>query len=342
MPKKTTKPKSKVAASQKTVQAAPSRSIFSRPFMITFIAIFCIIGGYLIYNASQAASYVELRIGGYCVDSSNIENCDSSNPNRVWEYMSGTFAIKSQAGDCLDDWNAASQNKPVSQGGIRAYVHYTTCYGDTNQKWHWDGSHIISNASSGCLNGLGGTTTPGTQLGVYACNSGSNENFSQSSVNVGGSTPPATSTPKSTPPPTTSSYRDPFRNVPDLTFERVDQGVDFGGSGPVYAIGDGVIDYIYAPAGSGWGSRNIFVKYRFSDGSKSGQYVYVAEDCSPTVSMGQRVNSGTVICDMYNGGSGIETGWAQASGDLPLTQGGGATSGGYSFQSFLESLDVHM
>ena len=49
-------------------------------------------------------------------------------------------------------------------------------------------------------------------------------------------------------------YLNPLRDVPDLTLERIDQGVDFNGSGPVFALGDGVVlaasaDY---PGLGGW------------------------------------------------------------------------------------------
>ncbi len=192
---KTKKSKSKSSRSQaKTITFGRSWLVLSRrPFLslmtLAFAVLFVAVGGYLIYNATRAASsYVELRAGnlnGYCVDSSNIENCDSSNPNRVWLYMSGNFAIKSEAGLCLDDWNHGVQTQNGTK--YRVPVHYTTCYGDTDQEWHWSGSRLQSNASGGCLNGLGGTTTPGTPLGVYTCNSGSNELFYETSVNVSSS-----------------------------------------------------------------------------------------------------------------------------------------------------------
>ncbi len=167
---------------------APFKTIMTFAFAVLFVAV----GGYLLYSGSHAASsYVDLRIGnlnGWCIDSSNVESCDTSNPNRVWHYMSGTFAIESEAGQCLDDWNGAVQ----TQAGTthRVYVHYTTCYGDTNQKWHWNGSRLQSDASGGCLNGLGGTTGPNTELGVYTCNGGSNELFYETSVNVAGTPTP--------------------------------------------------------------------------------------------------------------------------------------------------------
>jgi murein DD-endopeptidase MepM/ murein hydrolase activator NlpD len=102
-------------------------------------------------------------------------------------------------------------------------------------------------------------------------------------------------------------YEDPLRAISPLHFGRIDQGVDFSGSGPVYAMGDGVVVNTYA---QGW-PNHVFVSYRLTSGSRAGAYVYVAEDCSPRVHVGQRVTPSTVICHMFNGSSGIETGWAQ-------------------------------
>jgi hypothetical protein len=39
--------------------------------------------------------------------------------------------------------------------------------------------------------------------------------------------------------PAQTGYLNPLRNVSGLIAERVDMGADFGGSGPVYALGDG-------------------------------------------------------------------------------------------------------
>ncbi|HSW80677.1 MAG TPA: RICIN domain-containing protein, partial [Candidatus Saccharimonadales bacterium] len=96
---------------------------------------------------------------------------------------------------CLDDWNGQIQTKPQSQGGVRAYVHYVSCNDNLDQKWYWNGAnnHELRNkASGGCLNALGDSTAPGTPLGVYSCNGGSNEAFFESqqpsSGGSGGST----------------------------------------------------------------------------------------------------------------------------------------------------------
>ena len=42
--------------------------------------------------------------------------------------------------------------------------------------------------------------------------------------------------------------------------------------------------------------------------------VYVAEDIVPAVRQGQRVSATTALGSMYDGGDGIETGWAQPTG----------------------------
>lgn len=123
-------------------------------------------------------------------------------------------------------------------------------------------------------------------------------------------------------------YLNPLRNASDLVLERIDQGVDFSGSGPVYALGDGVVlnssaDY------PGWGGG--WITYQLTDGPAAGLVVYVAEDITPTVQIGQRVTASTVVGDMFEGGDGIETGWSQPGGgnaESQLTVAGGIGGGG--------------
>ena len=66
-------------------------------------------------------------------------------------------------------------------------------------------------------------------------------------------------------------------------------GVDCGGAGPVYALGNGKITSVY---NSGWPGGG-FIGLQLSDGS--GRYVYYAEDISPAVQVGQTVHIGQVI-----------------------------------------------
>jgi murein DD-endopeptidase MepM/ murein hydrolase activator NlpD len=144
-----------------------------------------------------------------------------------------------------------------------------------------------------------------------------------------------------------AGYLDPLRGVSGLIPERIDEGVDFFGSGQIYALGDAVITN--ASSNSGWPGGG-WITYQLTDGPDAGLMVYVAEDVTPTVQVGQHVSSSTVIADMFAGASGIETGWAQPSGvsaesELPEAGGIGAggpfpTRVGVSFDEVLMSLGV--
>jgi len=143
-------------------------------------------------------------------------------------------------------------------------------------------------------------------------------------------------------------YRNPLRSISGLIPERVDMGVDFGGSGPIYALGDGVITNA-TDSNAGWPGGG-WITYRLTDGPASGLMVYVAEDVTPDVQVGQTVTSSTVIATMFNGGAGIETGWAQPDGssaESQLPEAGGIsgqgpfpTEVGLSFEEVLQPLGV--
>jgi hypothetical protein len=143
-------------------------------------------------------------------------------------------------------------------------------------------------------------------------------------------------------------YLDPLRSVSGLFAERIDMGADFGGAGPVYAIGDGVIT---SATGDNWGwPGGGWITYQLTDGPDKGLVVYLAEDVTPTVQVGEAVTPDTVIANMYEGGAGIETGWAMPDGasaesQLPVAGGiGGAgpfpTAVGENFDGLLHALGV--
>ncbi len=115
-----------------------------------------------------------------------------------------------------------------------------------------------------------------------------------------------------------ADYQNPVRDIGGLILERIDQGVDFGGAGPIYAIGPAVITNASGDSG-GWPGGG-WITYQFTSGPAKGEQVYVAEDVRPTVTVGEHVTSSTVIANMFNGGDGIETGWAQPSGDSAESQ----------------------
>jgi hypothetical protein len=143
-------------------------------------------------------------------------------------------------------------------------------------------------------------------------------------------------------------YANPLRDVTGLLPERIDMGVDFGGSGPIYALGNAVITGSTGSSigwpGGGW------ITYRLTDGPAAGLMVFVAEDVKPTVQVGDQVSSSTVIANMFDGGAGIETGWAQPSGasaESQLPEAGAISGGGpfptkigVSFENLLMALGV--
>ena len=78
--------------------------------------------------------------------------------------------------------------------------------------------------------------------------------------------------------------------------------------------------------------------------------VFLAEDVTPDVQVGQHVTSSSVIAAMFDGGDGIETGWAQPTGFTAESQspeaGGIDGNGpfptmiGMNFDQLLQSLGV--
>jgi hypothetical protein len=198
------------------------------------------------------------------------------------------------------------------------------------------GLHVGRSASSGTHPGSG-TTTDGGDSHEGRPDPAPH----QSSVSTGGAEP-------TTREPASAVYNNPLRAISGLIPERIDQGVDFGGTGPIYAIGDAVITSAtsdnYGWPGGGW------ITYRLTDGQAAGLTVFVAEDVVPTVPVGTTVTPHTVIANMFDGGAGIETGWAMASGFTAESQTpeAGSISGagpfptevGLNFEELLQALGV--
>ena len=106
----------------------------------------------------------------------------------------------------------------------------------------------------------------------------------------------------------TAGYRNPLRAIRHLVAMRVDEGVDYGGSGPIYAIGDGVVTSTKGPWPGG-----AYVTYRLTAGRAKGKMVYVAENVTPRVRIGQRVGSSTVVGWLHDAYPDMETGWSADS-----------------------------
>ncbi len=140
---------------------------------------------------------------------------------------------------------------------------------------------------------------------------------------------------------TSGSYANPLRSISALSVSRIDQGVDYMGYGPIYAIGDGTVLSTY---NGGW-PGGTFICYQLTDGPAAGMVVYAAEDINPTVQVGQSVNANTVIGNVYEGPDGIETGWAAPAADgLTMAAANGqyygsnSTAFGANFSQLLQSL----
>ena len=104
-------------------------------------------------------------------------------------------------------------------------------------------------------------------------------------------------------------YLNPLRSVSALVPQEIDQGVDYCGSGPVYAIGNGVVRNVYA---ADWPS-GVFIAYQLSSGPAKGLMVYVAENLTPKVTVGQRVTPLSVVGVVHDARTCMETGWADAT-----------------------------
>jgi hypothetical protein len=158
----------------------------------------------------------------------------------------------------------------------------------------------------------------------------------------------AAATTHSQPKAVATVYLNPLRAVSGLQAQRIDMGADFGGAGPVYALGNAVITNATGNSpgwpGGGW------ITYQLTDGPAKGLVVFLAEDVTPTVQVGQQVTPNTVIANMTNSGAGIETGWAMPDGssaESQLPEAGGIsgqgpfpTAVGINFEHLLEALGV--
>jgi hypothetical protein len=112
----------------------------------------------------------------------------------------------------------------------------------------------------------------------------------------------------------TGGYVNPLAHIQNLKPERIDMGADYSGSGTIVAIGDGQISSIH---NSGW-PNGVFIEEKLTSGQYAGKCWYYSEDITPTVQVGQTVTAGDPIGQMFQGGSGIETGWSVGDGGTTL------------------------
>ncbi len=137
-------------------------------------------------------------------------------------------------------------------------------------------------------------------------------------------------------------YLNPLRQIEALVPQEIDQGVDYCGSGPVYAIGAGVVKNVYA---SDWPS-GVFIAYELTSGPAKGLVVYVAENVTPKVYVGEHLSAQSVVGILHDAKTCMETGWADAGhtdghvmGHFQFN-GKNSTAYGLNFSAFLQVLGV--
>ena len=110
--------------------------------------------------------------------------------------------------------------------------------------------------------------------------------------------------------PENQQYCDPFRAVKNIVPERIDQGVDYACSGPIYAMGPGVVDVFRNRDDSGW-PGGTFVSYKLSAGPAAGKTIFLAEniDLDTSLHAGSYVFSGTVLGTQVDASPESEIGW---------------------------------
>jgi CSLREA domain-containing protein len=125
-------------------------------------------------------------------------------------------------------------------------------------------------------------------------------------------------------------YVNPLARVTALMPRRIDLGVDYGGYGPLLAIGRGRVTFASntdsGPSScwaiSCWPGGGIVV-YQFLEGPYAGKYTYVAEHITVNVHAGQIVSPGQRIATLYLNYPWSEWGWAAGPGPEAMAMADG-------------------
>jgi hypothetical protein len=160
-----------------------------------------------------------------------------------------------------------------------------------------------------------------TQLYVPAVLGYANQYKGKGGAPVGGATPTSG-----------GFYVNPYKN-----YLGPDQGTDWGMKGPVGAVGRAKIirsGTITFKQGTGY-----IVAYQLLDGPMKGKRIYVMENITPTVKVGQIVGKGQTIAIAHGVYPYLETGWADARGSLLAPYG--SVSLGKDFYAFLQKAHTY-
>jgi murein DD-endopeptidase MepM/ murein hydrolase activator NlpD len=137
-------------------------------------------------------------------------------------------------------------------------------------------------------------------------------------------------------PNVSGSYVFPFTDK--ATWGRIDQGVDFGGTGPIFSPTDAKVIQTGAP---GWPGESGLV-LEILNGPRAGHFIYIFEGINVMVKRNQIVKAGQTVGSFIPFSStGIEIGFCDGSG-TPISHGeyteGKVTRGGKEMAAFLHQI----
>lgn len=148
--------------------------------------------------------------------------------------------------------------------------------------------------------------------------------------------------------------QNPFRDLQNSYPMRWDGGLDYGGDngeGPVYAVCPAEITHVQT-SGSGWPGlgtegSGAYITYKITAGKAKDLFVYLAEDCTPSVAVGDKVTTSQPICQYKQQGTYLEIGWSEGGNnqyigwsDYPQKSNGYASNSGLDIGNFLGTLGV--
>jgi hypothetical protein len=141
----------------------------------------------------------------------------------------------------------------------------------------------------------------------------------------------------------TAAYVNPFLGAGAVHAERIDEGQDFAltPGAPIRAVGKSRVLQIQP----NWYQGQPAIFYELLDGPQAGKVVFVGEQITPAVHVGQVLNAGDVVGHYASSGTGIEIGYGTQSGQTLAQATTGYTEGkptpaGEQFSSFLHQLGV--